>query len=237
MADQLWPAGLAPTGADVRLQRRSGIYASPFANGGQVAARAGADQWQAELSFTVLTRRQAGLVDALTDRLGGAVGVVVVPDFERLRPIQQIIALTARRENDTEPAVERAFADTGYDFEDTGNGFVSGAPLTVAADVAAGDAVITVRGFVPGVVVAWPGQTFSVANRLYRVANDGDVVANGSGVASFTCAPLARVAHATGAQVICSRPACRMRLASEDIGSEARKIFSDRPLSFVEALD
>lgn len=237
MADEVWPRGVLPRTAFVHLQNRSGQYRSAYTGGGQVAVRAGAREWVAELNFESLTRAQSGQIAALVARLGGAAGTVLVPDFERIRPAPEIRDLNVLGFDDTQPAVENPFSDTEFYFADTGFGFALGPPLRLEAAVSKGASSLTMNGFKPNIVVARPGDSLSVDNRLYLIRGADDVVSDSGGLAVFDIAPAARQDHEVSAVCTLSVPVCRMRLSDEDTAGLASKIFKTVTLRFIEAAD
>ncbi len=235
MADEVWPENLGVNQAFARVQNRSGVFDSPFALGGQVASRYGALRWVSEVSFSNLSRRNLARVQALIGRAEGAGRVILVPDFERQRPMREINALNPGGLDDTISASEAGFSDTGLAFADTGFNFSVSPPFKLSAEVSQSANSFSIAGFIPGVLAFYEGQTFSVDNRLYRVIDAAPVVADETGVVTVTTEPRARHVHEAGAPVILSLPVCRMRLAPEDYDGKSSKIFSNLTLRFAEA--
>lgn len=231
-----WPSVLVPSAERWGLENPSRSGGQSFSGIEQVV-RSPASRWTATLTVPCNRREKVLAMRALLASLDGRAGTVLVGPFEVSRAPWFVDPITGgkvtRCRGDRDASRDQAWdanADTSadLDFRLSGGAAINATAATIQRN----------RG---GLLA--PGMFFSVGERLHMVTalttpdptGDGGLAAPGAIGLQFR--PWTRADYVAGTAVEFGRPACLMRLASDETGSMelALSRFATVTLDLVEA--
>lgn len=235
MADPIvWPTAVLPPQSIMFSRQTMSRSGGQSVSGVEQVVMSSADRWRAKLVTKITRMEQALAFRAMMAAADGRAGTWMVPTcsgFQRLGPsvkgVFPAIGVTT--------IVNAPFSDAAT-FDDTGTFETKTVMGIVSVPASIRSRSISVQMTTDVAQNPIAGHYFSIGQALYVIATSDPDPSETPGLYTLTFRPGLRVAAAQGDVVDFSRPACRMRLASDDSGelSLDQLRFATVSLDFVE---